>query len=73
MLTTDLELLSIVTLELARCCKRCFLNRVNIVSEYDREIRSPSFSMKLPSVISLKQFVKPSEFPNFTDLMFFKR
>ncbi len=25
-----------------------FLDRVNIVSEYDREIRSPSFSMKLP-------------------------
>ena len=30
-----------------------FLDRVNIVSEYDRIIRSPSFSMKLPSVISL--------------------
>ena len=27
-----------------------FLDRVNIVSTYDREIRSPSFSMKLPSV-----------------------
>ena len=33
-----------------------FLERVNIVSEYDRVIRSPSFSMRLPSVISLKAF-----------------
>ena len=50
-----------------------FLDRVNIVSEYDREIRSPSFSMKLPSVISLKQFVKPSEYPNFTRFNVFLR
>ena len=50
-----------------------FLDRVNIVSTYDREIRSPSFSMKLPSVISLKHFVKPSEFPNFTRFNVFLR
>ena len=50
-----------------------FLDRVNIVSEYDREIRSPSFSMKLPSVISLKKFVKPSEFSNFTRFNVFLR
>ncbi len=50
-----------------------FLNRVNIVSEYDREIRSPSFKMKLPSVISLKYFVKPSEFSNFTRFNVFLR
>ena len=50
-----------------------FLERVNIVSEYDREIRSPSFKMKLPSVISLKSFIKPSEFPNFTRFNVFLR
>jgi len=50
-----------------------FLDRVNIVSEYDREIRSPSFSMKLPSVISLKTFIKPSEHPNFTRFNVFLR
>ena len=50
-----------------------FLDRVNIVSEYDREIRSPSFSMKLPSVISLKNFIKPSEHPNFTRFNVFLR
>ena len=50
-----------------------FLDRVNIVSEYDREIRSPSFSMKLPSVISLKNFIKPSQYPNFTRFNVFLR
>jgi 5-methylcytosine-specific restriction endonuclease McrA len=50
-----------------------FLDRVNIVSEYDREIRSPYFSMKLPSVISLKTFIKPSEHPNFTRFNVFLR
>ena len=50
-----------------------FLERVNIVSEYDRVIRSPSFSMRLPSVISLKAFIKPSEFPNFTRFNVFLR
>ena len=50
-----------------------FLDRVNIVSEYEREIRSPSFSMKLPSVISLKTFIKPSEYPNFTRFNVFLR
>ncbi|HCJ62358.1 MAG TPA: HNH endonuclease, partial [Alphaproteobacteria bacterium] len=33
--------------------KAVFLERVNIVSEYEREINSPSFSMRLPSVVSL--------------------
>ena len=39
--------------------KSVFLNRVSIVSYYDRVIRSPSFSMKLPSVIALKSYIKP--------------
>ena len=34
--------------------KSVFLNRVSIVSYYDRVVRSPSFSMKLPSVMHLK-------------------
>ena len=37
--------------------KSVFLNRVSIVSYYDRVIRSPSFSMKLPSVIALKSYI----------------
>ena len=37
--------------------KAVFLNRVNIVAEYDISVKSTSFSMKLPSVISLKKFI----------------
>ena len=46
--------------------KAVFLDRVNIVSEYEHAVRSPSFSMRLPSVVSLKSYVKPSRFPAFT-------
>ena len=53
--------------------KSVFLDRVSIVSYYDRIIRSPSFSMKLPSVIALKSFVKPQSNPNFTRFNVFLR
>jgi hypothetical protein len=33
--------------------KAVFLDRVNIVSQYERVVRSPSFEMRLPSVIAL--------------------
>jgi 5-methylcytosine-specific restriction endonuclease McrA len=46
--------------------KAVFLDRVNIVAEYEHAISSPSFSMKLPSVVSLKTYVKPSRYPAFT-------
>ena len=53
--------------------KSVFLDRVSIVSQYDRVIRSPSYSMKLPSVIALKSFVKPLSNPNFTRFNVFLR
>ena len=53
--------------------KSVFLNRVSIVSYYDRVVRSPSFSMKLPSVIALKDFIKPLKNPNFTRFNVFLR
>ena len=34
-----------------------FLDRVNIVAEYERRVSSSNFSMKLPSVISLKKYI----------------
>jgi len=46
--------------------KSVFLDRVTIVSNYERIIRSPSFTMKLPSVIALKNFIKPQSNPSFT-------
>ena len=36
--------------------KSVFLERVSIVSNYQRKIRSPSFEMNLPSEIALKIF-----------------
>ncbi len=46
--------------------KAVFLERVNIVAEYDHIVSSPSFSMRVPSVICLKDYVKPPRYPAFT-------
>ena len=43
--------------------KSVFLNRVSIVSSYERKVRSPSFEMSLPSVIALKSYIKPISNP----------
>jgi 5-methylcytosine-specific restriction endonuclease McrA len=53
--------------------KAVFLDRVSIVSNYKRKIRSPSFEMNLPSVIALKSFIQPSKNPNFTRFNVFLR
>ena len=53
--------------------KSVFLDRVSIVSYYDRTVRSPSFRMKFPSVIALKSFIKPQSNPNFTRFNVFLR
>ena len=53
--------------------KAVFLERVNIVSEYDRFVRSPSLEMRLPSVVSLKTYVKPARNPAFTRFNLFLR
>ena len=53
--------------------KSVFLEKVSIVSNYRRKIRSPSFEMSLPSVIALKSFIKPSEHPSFTRFNVFLR
>jgi 5-methylcytosine-specific restriction endonuclease McrA len=53
--------------------KAVFLERVNIVAEYEHQVSSPTFSMKLPSVVSLKAYVKPSRHPAFTRFNVFLR
>ena len=52
---------------------RVFMDRVNIVSEYDRVVRSPTFEFKLPSVVSLKTYIKPARYPAFTRFNVFLR
>jgi 5-methylcytosine-specific restriction endonuclease McrA len=53
--------------------KAVFLERVTILEEYDRVIHSPSFEMRLPSVVSLKTYVKPARNPAFTRFNLFLR
>ena len=53
--------------------KAVFLDRLNIVSEYDKVVRSPTFEIRLPPVISLKTYVKPSRHPAFTRFNVFLR
>ena len=53
--------------------KAVFLDRVNIVSQYERVVRSPSFEMRLPSVIALKEFVPLNRRPAFTRFNVFLR
>ena len=53
--------------------KAVFLERVNIVQEYERVVHSPSYQMRLPSVVSLKTYVRPSRHPAFTRFNVFLR
>lgn len=53
--------------------KAVFLERVNIVSFYETTVRSPSSEIRLPSVVSLKTYVKPARNPAFTRFNVFLR
>jgi 5-methylcytosine-specific restriction endonuclease McrA len=53
--------------------KAVFLERVDVVSTYDHVVHSPSFEMKLPSVVSLKQYVPQERPPAFTRFNLFLR
>ena len=53
--------------------KAVFLERVDILNEYDRRVRSPSWSFALPSVISLKQYIAAAKRPAFTRFNVFLR
>ncbi|MBI1362944.1 MAG: HNH endonuclease [Proteobacteria bacterium] len=56
--------LSVVTWKEA--IKALFLGRVDVVANYDEEVRSPTFSMHIPSVVVLKDFVARKDHPPFT-------
>jgi 5-methylcytosine-specific restriction endonuclease McrA len=53
--------------------KAVFLDRVDVVSNYDQVVRSPSFEMALPSVVALKQYVPQDRPPVFTRFNLFLR
>jgi 5-methylcytosine-specific restriction endonuclease McrA len=53
--------------------KATLMGRVNTVAEYDRVIRSPNLEIALPSVVCLKEYIRPAERPAFTRFNVFLR
>jgi len=53
--------------------KAIFLDRVNVISTYEKTVHSPSFEMRLPSVVCLKSYIKPARNPAFTRFNVFLR
>lgn len=53
--------------------KAAWLNRVDIIAEYDEVARSPSMEIRIPSVVVLKDYVKPQKKVAFTRFNLFLR
>ena len=53
--------------------KAAWLDRVDIVAEYDHVVRSPSTEIRVPSVVVLKDYVKPRKRVAFTRFNLFLR
>ncbi|RME16153.1 MAG: HNH endonuclease [Alphaproteobacteria bacterium] len=53
--------------------KAVVLERVSIVAEYDAIVRSPSLALRLPSVVVLKEYIRPRREVAFTRFNLFLR
>ncbi|WP_313352313.1 HNH endonuclease [Paracoccus sp. (in: a-proteobacteria)] len=53
--------------------KAVFLDRVQIIAEYDEVVRSQRYTIRIPSVVVLKDFVKPQKRVAFTRFNLFLR
>lgn len=53
--------------------KAAFMDRVDIVAEYDEYVHSPTTRIRIPSVVVLKDFVKPRKRVAFTRFNLFLR
>ncbi len=53
--------------------KAVFLDRVSIIAEYDAVVRSPRMEIRIPSVVVLKDYVKPQKRVAFTRFNLFLR
>lgn len=53
--------------------KAVFLDRVNIIAEYDEVVRSQRAEIRIPSVVVLRDFVKPQKRVAFTRFNLFLR
>ena len=76
LLNADYEPLSYFPLSVVSwqdAIRAIFRGSVNVVSEYERMVRSPGFEMKLPSVLALKEYVTIKRAPAFTRFNVFLR
>ena len=76
MLNADFRPLSYYPLSLwpwQEAIKAVFLDRVDIVAEYDAVVHSPSTVIRIPSVVVLRDFVKPQKRVAFTRFNLFLR
>ena len=53
--------------------KAAYMDRVDIIAEYDEVVRSPSTEIRIPSVVVLKEFIKPQKRVAFTRFNLFLR
>ena len=53
--------------------KAKFLDRVDVIAEYEEKVHSPSVSIKIPSVVVLRDYVRPSRSTAFTRFNLFLR
>lgn len=53
--------------------KAAFLDRVDIVAEYETKVHSPSRSIRIPSVVVLRDYVRPQRRAAFTRFNLFLR
>lgn len=53
--------------------KAVYLDRVIVIEEYDKMVHSTSAEIRLPSVISLKEYISPGAYPSFTRFNLFLR
>jgi len=53
--------------------KAVFLDRVNVVEQYEQFVRSTNFEMQIPSVVALKDYVPQNRSPAFTRFNLFLR
>ncbi len=53
--------------------KAAFLDRVVVLAEYDEVVHSPTVELRIPSVVVLKEFVRPAKSTAFTRFNLFLR
>lgn len=53
--------------------KAAYLDRVTIIAEYEDVVRSPSVEIRIPSVVVLKDYVRPAKSTAFTRFNLFLR